>query len=164
MPKSTYKPGLLRYVFDPFENVEIKSKQLKAEAMDEVADYIKEAILSFVGEGKSPVSGYGSFKALSKDYKAFKSEHSGSTDPNLELFGDMLDALEVRTSKDGIVVEITDKDQAEKADGHNQLTGRENPVVSLPMRRFIPAADENFNRLIQRGIDQILSKYEANDK
>jgi len=159
-PKSTYKPNLLSYVFDPFEDVKIKDPALKDKAANEIADYLKEQVLSFVGDGKSPVAGYGKFKALSSDYKNEKKKIAGNTNPNLELHGDMLDALNVEV--DGSLVSLTiEGDQAEKADGHCKLTGREN--AALPMRRFIPGAKESFNKSIQSGIDAIVEKYASKD-
>lgn len=155
MPESTYEPKFLSFVLDPFEatsSIQITDKKKKAKALEEITSYVQEQVLSFIGEGKSPVSGE-SFKKLSSAY-AKKMKHGDST-PNLDLYGDMLDALSVKEDKGVISLQI-EGDQAEKADGHCKLTGRENDI---PRRRFIPGEGQTFRKEIMTGIKNIISDY-----
>jgi len=86
----------------------------------------------------------------------------GYRTPNLELEGDMLDALTFETTSSGITVGIfEDSGQADKADGHNNFSGKS----KLPLRRFIPKSDEEFKGSINTGVRQILNRYKrADDK
>lgn len=154
--KSRYEPGLLRKVFDPFEDVKISAKA-RSNAADEIADYLKEQILSSVGEAKSPITGK-EFPALDKDYSKKKSAEGGTPIANLEEHGDMLDALEVTTAAGGKIVIQIEGEEAEKADGHCKLTGRKNPFLKKK-RRFIPGPDEEFSREIMDGVNEIIDRY-----
>lgn len=139
---------------ETFPNLVTKNG-IDSEAQDLVADLIREEILSYVAEGNSPVSGYGKFPALSKDYREFKKDAGNPGEPNLEFNGDMLDALEVYPIKDGVIrVEIAG-DQSDKADGHNNHSGDS----TLPLRRFIPTKDETFKRDILSSVRAILEEY-----
>lgn len=156
-----YQPGHLSYTFDPFEGMKLDDDARSA-AIDEAASLVKEQLLSYIGDAKSPVKGYGAFKGLSKEYQKFKEEHSSSAIPNLELYGDMLDALQVRATDDGRLQIVIEGHQADKADGHCQLTGREsdNP---LPLRRFIPHAGhgETLAPAILSAVRHIGQQYES---
>ena len=123
----------------------------------DIGQFIVDAILDSVGSGKSPVSGYGSFSSLSKDYA--NSEKGGRTLPNLDLNGDMLNALTYEVNDDGVEVGIFDSSQAIKSYGHN--TGFEgHPWLDgvAPQRKFIPSENEDFNRSIQGQIDRIIEE------
>lgn len=123
-------------------------------AKDAVGSFVVDAILTRVADGTSPVTGR-KFKELSKNY-ADKMK-GGDRNPNLELFGDMLNSLGYKPTKEGIAVGIMSEDQRPKADGHNNLSGKS----SLPQRRFIPATDENFVPSIRSEIDKILDEFRA---
>jgi hypothetical protein len=153
---SEYKKNLLRFVFDPLEGMQVKRGK-KTEALKEIAEFIHSEILSFVGDGRSPVEGEGWKKQLNKNYAIAKSKVSGSSVANMELHGDMLDALRVRVfNKNKLAVEMIGK-QAEKADGHNKLTGRRN---KNPRRRFIPGEKQRFKKDIMEGIEGIVEEFE----
>lgn len=116
--------------------------------------------MSHLGDGKSPVSGERWKRTLSKEYKKRKSEVSSETIANMELFGDMLDALNVRIfGNNRIAVEIKG-DQAEKADGHNHLTGRKSKTIK---RRFIPGENQTFKRDIQKTISEVTERFEKKE-
>lgn len=120
----------------------------RSNVLNSVGQYLVEAILADVGEAKSPVTGR-AFKGLSPAYKKIKEQFSSSVIANLELTGAMLDALEYRIS--GTVVEVGIwGDQADKADGHNNFSGKS----KLPERPFIPYRDEKFRPEIR---DQVMS-------
>ena len=149
MDQLTYK---LRLNQRGLQNVTAKEAALK-----EIADYVKEEILSRVGSGYSPVDGYGNFPAYSKEYKKFKQEYSSASTVNLELTGAMLDALKYEINvRDGVIELGIWGDEADKADGHNNFSGKSD----LPLRRFIPKDNQKFVAEIENGIDNIISDYE----
>ena len=76
----------------------------------------------------------------------------------MELFGDMIDAMKVRIfGNNRIAVEITGE-QAEKADGHNKLTGRKNKTRR---RRFIPADNQKFKKKIAVNMEEVADKFKV---
>jgi hypothetical protein len=156
MATSTYKENFLQYVFDPFEGYSVP-KELKKEAAQEIAQYLKEAVLVYVGEQRSPVAGYGAFKDLSDEYAEKKEDEGYTPEPNLEATGDMLAALDTRAYANGEVALYIKGEEAEKADGHNKLTGRKNKA--LPLRRFIPDEKETFVEEILTDIRNIVETY-----
>jgi len=124
----------------------------RAKVKKDVGNFVVEEILRSVSGASSPVSG-GRYKAtLNKDYaKAMK---GGNTTANLELEGDMLDALEFKTTTDGIEVGIFKSSEVPKADGHNNFTGKS----KLPTRQFIPKDKQKFKRNIESGIKGIVNE------
>lgn len=122
---------------------------------NEIANFVKESILDDVGGARSPLTG-SSFPGLSSEYKKRKSRESGRPIANLELEGDMLDALEIRTTAETFEVGIYENDELGKADGHNNFSGRSR----LPNRRFIPneAQGDTFRRGILEGIERIVNE------
>lgn len=134
-------------------------RENRAEAIEDAKEALLTGVLDHVAQGKSPVSGHGKFKALSKKYKEVKKKISGSTKPNLELFGDMLDSLEVKEKGNTITIGIFDDEQAKKADGHNNFSGKS----KIPTRPFIPKKDQNFKADIINTIDSILDDYREDD-
>lgn len=149
----------VKHSFDPFEfaGVERPKVGLRSEAMQRVAQVLDEEIRNYLSQAKSPVSKVGRFRALSKEYRDKKLASGRPGIPNLEFFGDMLAAMQVRKNvkKRLITVEISGK-QGDKADGHNNHSGESN----LPTRRFIPTENEQFNQVIQRRIKSILEEFE----
>jgi hypothetical protein len=145
------------YEFDPFEVTGLKKPKgaNKREILRDVGDFLVETVLKDVSNTNSPVKGHGKFKRLSKDYKAFKKSQGAGTKPNLELEGDMLEALKYTTKGDKIQIGIKGK-QGDKADGHNNHSGES----ELPLRRFIPAEGETFKRGIIKGVKDIIKAYE----
>lgn len=142
-----------RYVFNPFEETgaELPEGADKRDTLDEAAAFLREQVLSYMGDENSPVSGYGRFPSLSKEYAARKSAQGGSPVSNLELSGSMKDAIQVYSEGNRLVIEVTGAEGA-KADGHCNLSGDS----SLPLRRFIPDEGETFKRPILEGIARII--------
>lgn len=134
------------------------SKELKGLTDDEketilsdIGELLVERTLTFLADQKSPVSGYGKFKPLSKDYAELKKEETGSTDANLDLTGSMVSSIDYRIEDDKIIIGVFGSD-AGKADGHNNFSGES----KLPLRRFLPDEGESYAREIQALIqDQI---------
>jgi len=127
----------------------------REQAKRDAGEFVVGEILRFVSSGNSPVANRGKFKRLDGDY-ADKAK-GGNRTPDLELKGDMLDALEARVTNDGIEVGIFESSQVPKADGHNNFSGES----SLPTRRFIPTKKEDFKRSIKEGVDDILEGYRS---
>jgi hypothetical protein len=127
-------------------------KSLRSELVNEVGDYLVQSILDYVGEAKSPVSG-GKYKSkLNPNYaKAMK---GGDTLANLDLNGDMLNALTFKAdiSSGKITVGIFDEEQAIKSYNHNKGD-------TLPKRQFIPEEDQKLKSEIIRGVNRIISEY-----
>jgi len=128
----------------------------RARVKNEVGEFIIEEILLRVADGKSPLKGTPRWSKLSSKYA--KDEKGGNTTPNLELDGDLLDALEFKRGKGNkIEIGIFDKDETGKADGHNNHTGKS----KLPKRRFIPDDTEQFYKKITDGVKEIISENKA---
>lgn len=103
----------------------------------------------------SPVGKRGQFKKLNKEYA--REQKGGNETPNLELDGDMLDAL-VSQNRRGSEIEfgIFKSKQVGKADGHNNFSGDS----KLPTRRFIPDEDENLKRDIEQKIKATIAEFQ----
>ena len=110
-----------------------------------------EQVLLSVNSEQSPVEGE-KWPKLSKEYKKKKLEELGSGRADLELTGDMLDALTFKNTKEGIQIGFFG-DQAWKADGHLKFSGLQN---NCPKRRVLPGKGQDFDSKIQSGIDDIL--------
>lgn len=119
---------------------------------NEVGEFIVDQILRSVSNATSPVAGKGAFKILNKEYA--DNQKGGNRKANLELDGDMLDALEFRTTSSGVSVGIFDEDEAKKGFNHNQGD-------TLPRRQFIPESGELFKRSIQSGVNRIIKDSES---
>ena len=141
------------YTFDPFKlaGKDPPSGRLR-EARKRICELVLESVLDSVGKGSSPVSGGAWKKSLSPEYKKKKSEFSSALFANMELHGDMLDALEcVPVSGGKLELRIQGR-QAAKADGHNNFSGQS----SLPLREFIPKPDQTFKRQIISQIREVI--------
>lgn len=128
-------------------------ESVKRAIIEEAGEAIVGEILVALADAKSPVSGE-SFPKLSKKYKEFKEAAGGSGIPDLELTGDLKDALTFRPTDDGLEVGIFGKD-AGKADGHCNFSGES----SLPQRRFLPGEDQQFKRHIVRRVEEIIDSH-----
>ena len=140
----------------------ITNKKNRKEAEKEVGEFLINYILDKVGQAESPVEKGVYNPSLTKAYKKEKGDISGNSTANMELFGDMLDALEYK-AKDGIVeVGIFDSDQAKKAYGHNTgFSGHPNSKMrgNKYKRQFIPSKSKNFNKEAREEINRIIDDY-----
>lgn len=118
----------------PVEELNELTDSAKREVSAEVGEFVVDKILEDTSNQRSSVTGQ-RWKGLSKEYKKTKSKIASSS-ANLELHGDMLDALKVRPKSDKIEIGIFTKLQAQKADGHTHhgVFG----VSKLPTRKFMP--------------------------
>jgi len=146
------------YEFDPLKGSDVPKKE-KPKALEEIAQFVKEQVLSYIGDGKSPVSGGNWKKSLTKEYKKIKGQESSVNFANLELSGDLLDALDVVVKSNGKLSLEVSGDQAGKAEGNNIGSyGRDpNPKNA---RRFIPLSGETLKKQIVDGIKDIIQDYE----
>lgn len=149
-------PSKLGFEFDPWEMTGVeKPKSNIREAKRELAEFVKNKVLERVGRGESPVAGGQWKRSLSAAYKKRKSKISSALFANMELFGDMLDALEVASTAQGLEIRVVGAKQAAKADGHNNHSGRSN----LPPREFIPKEGGTFKRDIIQGMKSIAKEF-----
>lgn len=134
----------------------------RKEAKDEVSDYLLNEVLRSVNDGISPVKGEGRFRILTNDYA--KGEKAGVRTANLELEGDLLNALKVENKRgNDIEIGVRGK-EAPKADGHNQISGEAKAWARRTgrtkyKRRFIPDDNQDFSSGIKKGISNILDEY-----
>lgn len=158
MAKSKLTKDKIFYEFDPFKlaGVDPPKGAVRA-AKEDIANFVKEQVLSYIGQGESPVEDGEWKKKLSPEYAKKKKAVSSSVFANMELTGDMLDALDV-VSKRGtsLSLQITGKKQIAKADGHNNFSGKSD----LPERDFIPKSGKTFKEDIIAGIRDIIENYE----
>ena len=127
------------------------SDDIKNKIKNDVGDYLIESILTAAAKAKSPVEDE-SFPGLSPAYKKHKIEEGLGGKANLSFEGDLLDALEYRTTKDGIEIGWFG-DQAAKADGHANISGESR----IPKRRLIPDEKQEFKPSIQKEIESIIA-------
>lgn len=131
------------------------SRSEKEELLEEIGEYIKITMLDMIGEGKSPVTGR-KWKNLSENY----ADKKGTKLSNMDLEGDLLDALEYEVKRGNLYIGWWDESQAPKAYGHT--TGMEgHPWLDgkAPVRKLIPREDENFSAEIRNGIQTIIEDW-----
>lgn len=146
----------LKYDFNPFQGLRGDARRRAAQ---ELKEYVRDSVIDKMRDGMSPVSGQRRYKTLSKDYA--EREKGGNRLPNLRLDGDLYAGIEVVDGPKGRLRLTVDADQVNKADGHNNFTGRS----KLPKRQFIPdeRANQKFKRDIEIGIKEIVSRYKRGD-
>jgi len=142
MAKITYKLKLKDLI-----DVKNINRDTKKVIKDEVGELLLDLILKDTANQRSAVSGQ-KWKGLSKEYKKIKSKVAPGV-ANLELTGDMLDALDIKPYRDGIEIGVFGGEDALKAENHNKFTAR-SLKTSLPKRQFIPKKDETFRKGIKK--------------
>lgn len=146
------------FEFDPFRELGItppKSERKKRAALKEAAEIVKTRVLEYVADQSSPVSGGKWKRTLSPEYKERKQAEGGSSVADMELSGNMLDALQVVITSRGKLSLQIEGSQAPKADGHNNHSGKS----ELPPREFIPKKGATFKRDIWRDVREALEEY-----
>lgn len=151
----------MEFQFDPFRRtgLKIKNKDRRDRARQEIADFIKEQILIKVGGGASPVKNGKWTRQLTASYLREKLEETGISFSNLELSGEMLDALESRLEGDRKVAVGISGDQAGKADGNNRGTYGRSGGTRSRRREFIPRSGQTFDDVIMAGIERIITNH-----
>lgn len=144
----------------------------KTKVKKEVADFLYNEVLRYVGSGKSPVQGENAnFKILNKAYA--KKEKQGNRTPNLQLEGDLMRKdFKAKALEEDDVIRVghynpnTSNTEGEKADGHNQHSAKAQAwalTKEMPRRRYIPSESQNFRSDIMDGVKSIISRYETDD-
>lgn len=132
------------------------SQTLKNRIKKDVGEFLVESILDSVASQKSPVAGEGwpalGSKSKTKAYNKLKKRLNGNEQANMELEGDMLNALKFQPTDEGVEIGFFNTDEANKADGHNKLSGRTNKT---PKRRFLPRQGQRWDGPIQEEIKRI---------
>lgn len=133
-------------------------KERRREALTAAADYIKEQILSRTAEGRTSVQGGKWKRKLSEEYKKIKEAETGISFANMELHGDMLDALDVVPEGDKVRIEVG-ADQADKAEG-NLLGSYGRSEDPSKAREFMPhKRGQHLHKSIVDGLADILKEY-----
>lgn len=131
-----------------------------------VLNVIENETTRALSKGQSPVKGE-IFPKLKKTYAdEFK---QGDQTPNLQLEGDMLEAIEYSTLPgDEIGWGFSDgSTQSDKADGHNQFSADakkpiwKNGSPKLSKRRFIPENNQVLKPSVTRLMDEALDKFRS---
>lgn len=150
------------FKFNPFTltGVRVPAKNREA-ALDAVGNWLLETSLSEIGAGRSPVAGGPWKKSLTPEYREKKKDESSVTVANLELTGEMLDALGVDHSGSQLFYGVEgDRALVGKAEGNNIGTyGREGSGDDSKARRFVPLEGETFTPKIIAGMREILEDF-----
>jgi len=145
--------------FNPIEELGIDiPRNQRREALEAAAEYIRTAMLDYIGEGKSPVSGGKWIRSLVPSYAAKKGEESSVDFANLELSGDLLDSLTVKAVSGNTISVDVSSDERGKAEGH--LTGLYGKNSRIRPRQFMPQGEERLKKDILKGVKDILKEYE----
>lgn len=135
MAKVTFHLNLSDFINQ--DQLDQLTKSDKKDILKNINEFAIDRILSDVGNQMNVVTGKPWRKTLSKEYKEFKVKEGGRPYANLELHGDMLDALKGKVVDDNTSeIGIFNNEQAMKADGHchTEVFG----ISKLPLRQFIP--------------------------
>lgn len=143
--QTTVKKSETSSTLDLSEELKGIPKSQRESVLKDIGELLVERTLSALADQKSPVSGYGRFKALSQAYREKKKDETGSSDANLDLTGAMISALDYKVSGNKLTIGVFGED-APKADGHNNLSGSS----QLPTRRFLPEEGETYTREIEQ--------------
>lgn len=151
-----------KYKFNPIAEfgLDIPQRNKKA-AMEAAAEYIKEAMLDYIGDGKTPVANGKWTRSLTKAYLARKGEESSVDFANLELSGDLLDSLMIEADGNQIIIDVPEEEKG-KAEGH--LTGLYGENAKKPRpRQFMPQPGEKFRKEILSNLKKLLSDFEEEE-
>lgn len=136
---------------------ELEGVKDKTALANEIGELLVEEILQRVADSDSPVSGGRYKQTLSKEYRKYKIDETGSGDANLDLTGEMLSSLDYRVRGTTVEIGLFDPTNAGKADGHNNFSGRSR----LPQRKFLPDEGETFKRDILALVNEKVDSYKV---
>jgi hypothetical protein len=146
----------ISFTFDPFELIGLPVPEDGGdEARRRMARFVRDQVIEYCGDGKSPVAGGAWKRTLSAAYKKRKIEQGGNAYADMILEGDMLKALDCVVLDDGMLELVIEGPEAAKADGHNNHSGKS----TLPMRQFIPEEDGSFKPAILSGMRAIAREF-----
>lgn len=149
----------VRFTFDPEKATGVSvPKNSREEALQDVADYVKEQVLSRTGEGRSSVKGGRWKRKLTPEYLKRKKQESGANFANLELGGDLLDAFETGVQGRKVFLAV-EGDQAPVAEGNLLGSYGREPDPSKA-RQFMPIGEQELAPEIMAGVKRILERYQ----
>lgn len=153
------------FEFDPFEmlGLDSPSRSVKRDALEEIAEFARDELLQYYGEGKSPAAGGEWKRTLSAGYKKLKGDISSSNFANMELSGDMLDALEYKVVGGKIQLGWFDATEAAKAEGHQTGYKGHPTIKDGPKRQLLPDNGGEFKRDIKQGMKAIAKEFLPDD-
>lgn len=133
------------------------SQEDKQQVREEIGELLVEQILDSLASEETPVQG-GRYKAsLSPDYAKKKKDETGSSAANLDLTGELIRSIDYRIKGNSIQVGVFDSENAGKADGHNNFSGRS----KLPQRQFLPQEGQKFKSDISSLIKETIENYKS---
>lgn len=146
------------YQIDILKELDLEiPKDRQKEALQAASEFLKETMLDYIGEGKSPVQGGRWVRSLSPEYKKKKMEESGVNFSNLELTGGFLDNLKVDVSGSKIVIDV-DSDDYGRAEGF--ISGEYGANSEIKKRQFMPQPGESFKKQILSDLRTLLEEFE----
>lgn len=147
------------FKIDVLDELDIKIPRSKRrEALEAAAETLKTAMLDYIGEGNTPVSGGRWIRSLTRKYAEKKSEESSVDFANLELTGELLDSISVDVKGSKLIIDV-DPDQYGKAEGH--ITGEYGKHwKKRKPRQFMPQGNEKFKRDIMQQVKDTLMDFE----
>jgi hypothetical protein len=137
---------------------DIENEKIREQIKKEVGDFLIEETLKQVGEGKTPISGGTYNKKLTSKY----AKEKGTNLSNMELDGDLLDALTYEITSNGVKI-IISGDQAIKAFAHH-TSYRGHPTIKdreKYKREFIPNKDQSYKKDILKEVEAIVEGYDG---
>lgn len=154
------------YNFDLSEFLEKKgAKGKKREIKKAVGDFLVSAVIDDMNNSTSSVTGR-KFRKLDKEYVKDKLKKGGSSNPDLELFGNLKESIEFKQKSDSVEVGVFGGVNALKAETHNLGTQKDRGV---PQRQFLPIGSEEGNKgqfrpQIRKEIVKIIEEIIGDDK
>lgn len=135
---------------------ELSLKGFTVEEREAIAVEVIDRIKERTQDGKDKFGRqFKSYKT--KDYAKFKSSVGASSKVDLTLSGDMLDSIEIIANKAGKVV-------IGYSDGNPERGKAEGNILGTYGQQKQTAPKRDFLGLTKRELDQILSKYEKDEK
>lgn len=135
------------------------SQEDKQQVREEIGELLVEQILDSLASEETPVQG-GKYKAsLSPDYAKKKKSETGSSAANLDLTGELIRSIDYRIKGNSIQVGVFDSENAGKADGHNNFSGRSR--MPDARRQFLPEQGQNFKKDIVDLIKETVENYKS---
>lgn len=137
------------------------NQETKEKIKKEVGELLYDLILKDTSEQRSAVTGQ-KWKGLSKEYKEYKKKIAPGI-ANLELTGNMLDALKTKNTTQGVEIGIFGAKQAIKAENHLKTTKR-SLKTALPQRQFLPLKNQKFRPGILKELKAIAEEIVEDDQ
>lgn len=150
------------YTIDLKEDLKQIPRKDRNKAAKKIAELIRNQILDYTEQGRSPVQG-GQYTSILKNkrYRNFKRKTKGTTTADLRLKESMLNSLKTKVKGSKITLEIKgSKKDVAKASGHNK--GDYNGGVK---RQFLPddSKGQSLKNPIREKIKAILESYRPDD-